>query len=49
MKTRERIQKILNFEKPDRLPVVEWAVWWDMTVARWEKEGMPAGMDHHES
>ena len=48
MKTRERIQKILNFEKPDRLPVVEWAVWWDMTVARWEKEGMPAGMDHHE-
>ena len=48
MNTRERIRKILNFEKPDRLPVIEWASWWTQTVARWETEGMPGGMNLYE-
>jgi len=31
----------LNFEKPDRLPIIEWATWWDETIARWRGEGLP--------
>ena len=42
MTIRERVQKTLRFEKiPDRLPVVEWAHWWDKTMTRWKKEGFP--------
>jgi hypothetical protein len=26
----------------DRLPVVEWAGWWDRTIDRWHREGLPA-------
>ena len=48
MTTRERFQALLNFEKPDRLPVIEWAGWWDKTINRWESEGMPSGMDRHQ-
>jgi len=35
----------MNFEPFDRLPVVEWAPWWDKTVDRWQGEGLPADMD----
>ena len=39
---RERFLKILNFEKPDdRLPLIEWAPWWNLTSERWAGEGMP--------
>ena len=41
MKDRERFKKVMNFEKPDRLPVVEWAGWWDKTIERWYNEGLP--------
>ena len=45
MTSRERFLKILNFEKPDdRLPMIEWAAWWDMTMDRWIQEGIPSGM-----
>ena len=44
MKTRERIQRLLNFQSPDRLPIVEWASWWKLTVKRWEQEGLPHGL-----
>lgn len=41
MTARERFLKVLNFEKPDgRLPMVEWAPWWDKTILRWEGEGL---------
>ncbi len=30
---------------PTRLPMVEWAPWWDQTTARWEQEGLSGGMD----
>lgn len=33
MTNRERMLAVLNGERPDRLPVVEWASWWDKTVA----------------
>jgi hypothetical protein len=32
----------MNFEKADRLPTIEWAGWWDLTLERWREEGLPA-------
>jgi hypothetical protein len=40
----ERFQKTMNFEKADRMPVVEWAVWWDKTLERWYEEGLPKNL-----
>lgn len=40
MTNRERFLRTLDFEKVDRLPVFEWAPWWDLTVARWRDEGL---------
>ena len=42
MTTRERFQAVMQFQPFDRLPLVEWAMWWDVTVARWRTEGLPA-------
>lgn len=36
----ERIKAVLNFEKVDRLPVTEWAGWWNDTINRWYDEGL---------
>ncbi|HNX14592.1 MAG TPA: uroporphyrinogen decarboxylase family protein [Oscillospiraceae bacterium] len=42
MTPRERLQCIFNGKKPDdRLPVIEWAGWWDKTVQNWESQGLP--------
>ena len=42
MNARERFQKTLNFQKPDdRLPMIEWAAWWNKTIERWKTEGLP--------
>lgn len=50
MTSRERFLKVLNFERiSDRLPMVEWAAWWDKTIERWNKEGFPAGLSLEES
>jgi len=32
----------MNFEPFDRLPLLEWAGWWDKTIDRWRSEGLPA-------
>ena len=40
----ERFRALMNFQKVDRLPKWEWAMWWDVTVARWHKDGMDSGM-----
>ena len=46
---RSRFQKVLRGEMPDdRLPVIEWATWWDQTIRRWEGEGMEAGMGNED-
>ena len=43
---RSRFLKVMTGEIPsDRLPMLEWATWWDQTLRRWEGEGMPKGMD----
>ena len=46
MTSRERFLSVLNFQRPDdRLPMVEWAAWWDQTIARWRTEGLPETLD----
>ena len=36
----ERFLAALNGEKVDRLPVIEWAGWWNQTLDRWYGEGL---------
>lgn len=49
MTTRERFLKIMEGDPGvDHGPAVEWAMWWDKTLAHWESEGMPAGMTDRE-
>ena len=43
--TRERFSRVLRFQPVDRLPVMEWATWWDKTLDRWLGEGMPAHLN----
>ncbi|MCX7047825.1 MAG: hypothetical protein NTX50_20360 [Candidatus Sumerlaeota bacterium] len=38
----ERFRAVMNFQPVDRLPMWEWAMWWDKTIARWQTEGLPA-------
>ncbi len=47
MKTRERLHAIMDFEPFDRLPIIEWATWWDKTIERWRGEGLPADLDRY--
>ncbi len=44
MTNRERFQAVTTFQPFDRLPVVEWAGWWDKTITRWHGEGLPASI-----
>ncbi len=42
MTPRERFIKILDFNMNlDRIPRVEFSPWWDKTLNRWKKEGLP--------
>lgn len=44
---RSRFSKLLRGEMPsDRLPVIEWATWWNKTIARWRREGLPVTLDY---
>jgi hypothetical protein len=50
MNARERFLRTLNFERcDDRLPMVEWAAWWDLTLARWKTEGLPPDISWEDS
>lgn len=50
MTPRERFRRTLAFERcPDRLPLVEWAAWWDLTINRWKTEGLPPDVDWDQS
>ncbi len=50
MTPRERFLAVLRGKRPDdRMPMVEWAAWWDKTIRRWEGEGLPAGLPFGES
>lgn len=37
----ERFRAVMNFQEVDRLPMWEWAMWWDKTIDRWYSEGLP--------
>ena len=41
MTNRERFLAVFNGRKPDdRLPMIEWATWWGLTLDRWKGEGL---------
>jgi len=42
MNARERFNAVMRFEKPDRLPFMEFMFYWPETLDRWKDEGMPA-------
>jgi hypothetical protein len=44
MTPRERFHAVMSFQPFDRLPVVEWAIWWDKTIERWHTEGLPGAL-----
>ena len=44
MNARERFHAVMGFQPFERLPVVEWAVWWNETIERWHSEGLPADL-----
>ena len=45
MTTRDRCRAVLNFQPFDRLPMLEWAPYWTLTIERWETEGLPKDVD----
>ncbi|MBD3241278.1 MAG: hypothetical protein GF331_11880 [Chitinivibrionales bacterium] len=45
MNARDRFQAVMQFGDFDRLPVVEWAGWWDKTIERWHAESLPRSLD----
>lgn len=58
MTNRDRLHALHNRKPVDRLPMLEWAIWWDLTLNRWYDEGLPRdiefwrigpslGMDYH--
>ena len=42
MTARERFHAAFDGKPVDRLPMVEWATWWDKTIDRWHGDGLPA-------
>jgi hypothetical protein len=45
MTPRDRFLHVLRFARPDPcLPLIEWAPWWDATLARWTQEGLPPAL-----
>jgi hypothetical protein len=44
MTASERFGNLVRGKSFDRLPAIEWAPWWDLTINRWRKEGLPADL-----
>jgi len=42
MTSHQRFHAVMNFRPFDRLPIIEWAGWWNKTIERWHAEGLPA-------
>jgi hypothetical protein len=53
MTARDRFRAALDGERADRLPAIEWATWWDLTLERWRGEGLDPALrdpgDIHEA
>jgi hypothetical protein len=41
----ERFRALMSFQPVDRLPRWEWAMWWDLTIERWHREGLSAELN----
>lgn len=41
MTVRDRFHATMAFQPVDRMPMIEWAIWWDKTLERWQGEGLP--------
>lgn len=41
----ERFHAVMSFRPVDRLPAIEWAPWWSLTLQRWRREGLPQELD----
>ena len=41
----ERFRAVMNFKDFDRLPRIEWAMWWNKTIERWKSEGLPVYLE----
>ncbi|MFC1607521.1 uroporphyrinogen decarboxylase family protein [Candidatus Latescibacterota bacterium] len=37
----ERFENVMSSKSTDCIPLFEWAGWWDKTLERWYKEGLP--------
>ncbi len=48
MTVSERFHATMNFEPADRMPLIEWAIWWDKTLARWHSEGLDRSLDRYD-
>jgi len=49
MNNRDRVINVLNFKKvDDRLPMIEWAGWWNKTLDRFRQEGVPQELNKEE-
>lgn len=46
MTVTKRVNDFFNGEKIDRLPAMEWAPWWDLTLDRWKSEGLDCDGDY---
>ena len=47
MNTRERFKKVLHWEKPDRVPDMEFG-YWDETIQLWHSQGLPDEVNTNE-
>jgi hypothetical protein len=41
MKASDRFENLIAGKSFDRLPMIEWVPWWDQTIERWRREGLP--------
>ena len=44
MTASERFGNLVRGKSIDRLPVIEWAQWWNLTRDRWHREGLPKNL-----
>ncbi len=40
MSARDRFRALMRFQPVDRLPILEWAGWWNQTLDRWRADGL---------
>ncbi len=49
MNVRQCFKAVMNFQPADRIPVMEWICWWNKTIERWQKEGLPENLNREDT